>query len=47
LVAVVEGAGGIFTDWQGQRLGLKSDGRVVAAGDPAAHAAALAILNNV
>lgn len=45
LVPVVEGAGGLLTDWQGGRLGLGSDGRVVAAGDAAAHAAALAVLN--
>ncbi len=34
LVPVVEGAGGAITDWRGNRLGLESDGRVVAAGDP-------------
>jgi histidinol phosphatase-like enzyme (inositol monophosphatase family) len=44
MVAIIEGAGGLLTDWQGRRLGLGSDGRVVAAGDPAAHAAALALL---
>jgi len=33
LVPVIEGAGGIITDWRGKRLGLASDGRVVAAGD--------------
>ncbi len=33
LVPVVEGAGGAMTDWRGQPLTLKSDGRVVAAGD--------------
>ncbi|MDR3439182.1 MAG: histidinol-phosphatase [Telmatospirillum sp.] len=44
LVAVIEGAGGIFTDWQGKKLGLKSDGRVVAAGDSVSHAQALAVL---
>jgi len=33
LVPVVEGAGGILTDWAGQPLGLHSDGRVIAAGD--------------
>ncbi len=38
LVPIVEGAGGIITDWQGRRLGLHSDGRVVAAGDRALHA---------
>jgi len=31
LVRVIEGAGGRITDWQGRRLGLQSDGRVVAA----------------
>jgi inositol-phosphate phosphatase/L-galactose 1-phosphate phosphatase/histidinol-phosphatase len=46
LVAIIEGAGGLLTDWQGRRLSLSSDGRVVAAGDPAAHAAALLVLAN-
>lgn len=41
LVPVVEGAGGIMTDWHGRRLGLVSDGRVVAAGDARMHRAAL------
>lgn len=44
LVPVVRGAGGLISDWAGQPLGLGSDGRVLAAGDPAAHAAALKIL---
>lgn len=35
LVPVVEGAGGRMTDWQGRPLGRHSDGRVIAAGDPA------------
>ncbi|HYZ47988.1 MAG TPA: inositol monophosphatase family protein, partial [Sphingomonas sp.] len=35
LVPVVEGAGGRMTDWSGAPLGPHSDGRVVAAGDPA------------
>jgi inositol-phosphate phosphatase/L-galactose 1-phosphate phosphatase/histidinol-phosphatase len=34
LVPVVTGAGGIITDWEGRSLGLHSDGRVLAAGDP-------------
>ncbi len=46
LVPVVEGAGGIITDWDGKPLTLSSDGRVVAAGDPAIHAQALAILRS-
>ncbi len=41
LVPVVEGAGGIITDWAGEPLTLASDGRVVAAGDRAVHAQAL------
>lgn len=44
LVPVVEGAGGKMTDWIGKPLGLQSDGRVLAAGDPRAHAQALDIL---
>ena len=44
LAPVVTGAGGIMTDWRGAPLGLGSDGRVVAAGDGRAHAAALALL---
>ena len=44
MVTVIEGAGGVITDWQGQKLGLHSDGRVVAAGDARAHAKALAVL---
>ena len=37
-------AGGTMTDWSGRPLAQGSDGRVVAAGDPACHAAALARL---
>jgi len=44
LVPVVSGAGGVITDWQGQPLGLDSDGRVLAAGDATVHAAARAAL---
>jgi inositol-phosphate phosphatase / L-galactose 1-phosphate phosphatase / histidinol-phosphatase len=44
LVPVVEGAGGVITDWQGQVLGRGSDGRVIAAGDRRVHAQALALL---
>ena len=45
LVSVIEGAGGLITDWRGEPLGLKSDGRVLAAGDARCHAAALDLLN--
>lgn len=41
---VVEGAGGIISDWQGRPLGLKSDGRVLAAASPKIHSALLEIL---
>lgn len=44
LVPVIEGAGGVITDWTGQALGLLSDGRVLAAANPALHAEALAAL---
>ncbi len=44
LVAVVEGAGGVITDWQGRPLALDSPGQVLAAGDPRRHADALAVL---
>lgn len=43
-VPVIEGAGGIVTDWEGGPLGLGSGDRVVAAGDAAVHAEALALL---
>jgi len=34
LVPVIVGAGGSVTDWRGDPLGLASDGRVLACGDP-------------
>jgi len=42
VVGVIEGAGGIITDWQGRPLSLNSDGRVIAAASPEIHAALLA-----
>ena len=45
LIPVVEGAGGRLTDWSGRPLSLKSDGRVLASGDPGLHDTALARLN--
>ena len=44
LVPVIRGAGGAITDWQGAALSLHSGSRVLAAGDPRAHARALEIL---
>lgn len=46
LVPVIEGAGGVITDWQGRALDLRSDGRVVAAGDPDRAAEARQVLQN-
>jgi len=34
LAAIIEGAGGVATDWDGRPLGLDSPGHVVACGDP-------------
>jgi inositol-phosphate phosphatase/L-galactose 1-phosphate phosphatase/histidinol-phosphatase len=44
MAPIVAGAGGVASDWRGQPLGLGSDGRVIVAGDPRAHRAALALL---
>ena len=45
LIPVVEGAGGIITDWQGNELKDGWNGLVVAAATPKLHQAALHILN--
>jgi len=45
LIPIVEGAGGVFTSWQGGDA--QEGGRVVAAGDPRSHAQALEILSRV
>ncbi|WP_431861980.1 histidinol-phosphatase [Azospirillum sp.] len=44
LVAVIEGAGGVITDWQGRPPGIDSDGRIVAAATPELHRAILEAL---
>ena len=44
IAPVVEAAGGVVTDWSGAKLRLGSDGSVLAAANPALHAAALAAL---
>ncbi len=41
LMAVVQQAGGIITDWNGAPLGLGSDGRVISAATPELHRALL------
>ncbi len=44
LVPIVEQAGGVVSDWDGNPLGLDSGPRVIAAATPALHAEALAVL---
>ena len=44
LVPVVEGAGGVMSDWQGQKVTIKSGGRILAASGTALLQAALAQL---
>ncbi|MGB4057293.1 MAG: histidinol-phosphatase [Alphaproteobacteria bacterium] len=44
LVPIVEGSGGIMTDWNGKPLTIKSDGKVLACGDKNLHAEALKLL---
>lgn len=44
LAPVIEGAGGTISDWKGKKLGLGSDGRVIAAGSKVLARQALAVL---
>ncbi|MDX1604797.1 MAG: inositol monophosphatase family protein, partial [Candidatus Competibacterales bacterium] len=44
-IPIIEGAGGVISDWQGRPLGLESDGRVLAAATPELHREALARLS--
>jgi inositol-phosphate phosphatase/L-galactose 1-phosphate phosphatase/histidinol-phosphatase len=43
-VPVVEGAGGVISDWDGAPLTLDSGDRLIATGDARIHAQALEIL---
>ncbi len=45
LIPIIEGAGGVVTDWQGKRL--TGGGNAVAAATPALHAEALEVLSRV
>lgn len=45
LIPIIEEAGGIITDWQGNALTAASDGRVIAAATPALHQQAILTLN--
>ena len=44
LIPVIEGAGGVVTGWDGKHPARDHDGTILAAANPALHAAALAIL---
>lgn len=46
LVPVVQGAGGVMTDWQGRALGVGSDGAVLACASESLHTEALALLGS-
>lgn len=43
--AVVEAAGGIMTDWQGNALSMQSDGRTLTAATPQLHADLMRLVN--
>ncbi|MDH4563182.1 inositol monophosphatase family protein [Pseudomonas sp. BN411] len=44
---IVEGAGGMISDWEGRPITLDSDSRVLAAGDPARHREALELIQQL
>jgi histidinol-phosphatase len=44
MLPIVEGAGGVASDWQGMKLTIASDGRIAVAGDRRTHEAALRLL---
>jgi inositol-phosphate phosphatase/L-galactose 1-phosphate phosphatase/histidinol-phosphatase len=44
MVPIIEGAGGVISDWSGQPLAAGGDGTVLAAGDKALHTRALELL---
>jgi myo-inositol-1(or 4)-monophosphatase len=40
MAPIIEGAGGLVTGWDGRRMRLDGDGRILAAGDRRTHLAA-------
>src|SRR5206468_9773474 len=46
MVPIIEGAGGIATDWRGADLDIASDGRILVAGDRRTHRAALELIGS-
>jgi inositol-phosphate phosphatase/L-galactose 1-phosphate phosphatase/histidinol-phosphatase len=47
LIPIIEGAGGIITDWSGKKLNLNSKGQILACGDKRVHEEILKIAKNV
>lgn len=47
LIPIVEGAGGVVSDWNGEPLGACPRGRIIAAASPSLHEAALPMLRDV
>ena len=46
-VPIIEGAGGVISDWEGNALTLSSEGTVLACGDKRIHNAALRVLSQI
>ena len=46
-VPLIEGAGGVISDWQGKPLTLQSGSQVLAAGNAELHKAALALISTI
>ena len=46
-VAIISGAGGKFTDWNGNDLNLNSDGKILATGDLKIHKQLLKIIQKI
>ena len=46
LIPIVCGAGGAVSDWNGDDITLESDGRIIAAGNPALLPQAVEVLNS-
>ncbi|OQS32150.1 inositol monophosphatase [Chromobacterium haemolyticum] len=44
---IIEGAGGVISDWEGRAITLDSGSRVLAAGDPARHREALDLIQRL
>ena len=44
VIPIIEGAGGVVTDWQGDTLTMESEGVVLASGDPKLHQEAIKVL---